>query len=131
MDHRIVNRIIIEDQQVFIMDAPCDMRPLRFLRRVEDCYTEAFLEGGLSGLMKAIAEDVYDGKIHLRAGSMVTRAVRRGLHAVGLEQYQGMEKQQAVKMLAAIAEKVMLNWEYDPSQDIFCLNEGSEQMSKD
>ena len=118
MSYRIVNRIVIEDGRVYIMDSPCDARPLRFLRREETAYTAALGECGLRGLMAAIATDIHRGEVRLRAGSLITRALRRGLHAITVEAFLTMEEAAAAERLAAMAEKVMLNWDYDPALEM-------------
>jgi len=118
MAHEIVNRIFIEGELVYVMGSPADRRPLTFDRRVDPAYTLAFQQEGLYGLMAAIARDIHRGSVRLRAGSLINRALRRGLHAIGLERFQAMEEGLAVGHLAAMAERVMGNWDHDPAEDL-------------
>jgi len=121
MAHRIVNRIVIEGEQVFIMDAGSNERPLRFLRREEPVYTETFQREGLRGLMGRVAREMHRGEIRLRAGSMITRALRRGLHAIGLERFQKMESGRAAEHLAAMAAHIMEDWDCPLQEELDAL----------
>jgi len=118
VSYQIVNRIIIENDAVFIGGAPSDLRPLAFTRREEPAYTAVFRAEGIRGLLTLICRELYRGNMRLRSGSMITRAIRRGLHALTLEQFQAMDEADAVQWLVEETQLVLKDWDHDPAADL-------------
>lgn len=118
MRYEIVSRIVIEQDTVFVTAAISDQRPLSFVRRQDETYTAIFRSRGIHGLLTAIGHRVYHGKCRLRGNSMITRAIRRGLHALTLEQFQAMEESDAVQWLAEQTQQVLQDWDHDPAADL-------------
>lgn len=107
MQYEIVQKIVIRDGEVWLLAAYNDIRPLRYTYREEPVLTAVFQQEGLHGLLALVAQDIYRGRIHLRAGSRITRAFRTALHELTLEQFQTMEEEQAVSQLVAITEQLL------------------------
>lgn len=107
--YEIVEKIVIRDNFVHIFAADNDIRPLQFTYREDSVLTDVFRKQGLHGLLEIVARDIYRRKIHLRAGSRITRAIRRALHELTLEQFQAMEEDPAVERLVELAEQNLSN----------------------
>ncbi|MBR2491659.1 MAG: hypothetical protein IKB65_09325 [Ruminiclostridium sp.] len=106
-DHAIVSKIIIQAGEVFSLSASSDQRPLVYERRAEPDWTRAFQETGLHGLLTAVARQIHRGTLRTRADSRLTRALRKALHAMGLENFQAMEEEEAVGQLVRLAEEAL------------------------
>ena len=104
-DHAILSKLIIQEGEVFSVSAPSDRRPLQYEKRAESDWTQAFQETGLHGLLTAVARQIHRGTLRTRADSKLTRALRKALHTVGLEEFQAMEEEEAVKILVRLAEE--------------------------
>lgn len=107
MQYEIVQKIVIRDDEVWLLAAYNDIRPLRYTYREEPVLTAVFQQDGLHGLLALVAQDIYRGRIHLRAGSRITRALRSAIHELTLEQFQSMEEERAVSQLVAITEQLL------------------------
>ena len=106
-DHAIVSKIIIQEGEVFSLSARSDQRPLRYERQAEPLWTQAFQETGLHGLLTAVAREIHRGTLRTRADSKLTRALRKALHNLGLENFQAMEEEEAVRQLVRLAEEAL------------------------
>ena len=106
-DHAIVSKIIIQAGEVFSLSASSDQRPLVYERRAEPDWTRAFQETGLHGLLTAVARQIHRGTLRTRADSRLTRALRKALHAMGLENFQAMAEEEAVRQLVRLAEEAL------------------------
>lgn len=106
-DHAILSKLIIQEGEVFSVSAPSDRRPLVYDRRAEPDWTRAFQETGLNGLLTAVAREIHRGTLRTRADSKLTRALRKALHTMGLEEFRAMEEEEAVKSLVRLAEEAL------------------------
>ena len=118
LQYEIVDKIVIRDNAVYFYVADNDIRPLQFIYREEPVLTTVFQQEDLHGLLVMVARDIYHGRIRLRAGSRVTRAIRTSLHELTVEQFQAMDEELAVQRLAALAEKSLLDAKRDRNSDI-------------
>lgn len=105
--YQIVSKIILQEGRVWVVAAQSGQRPLVYARREEPVLTRAFQEDGLSGLLTAVARDIHRGTLRTRADSKLTRALRKALHAVGLETFQAMEEEEGVRLLVRLAEEAL------------------------
>ena len=106
-DHAILSKLIIQDGEVWSVSARSGQRPLVYERRAQPDWTRAFQEEGLDGLLTAVAREIHRGTIRTRADSKLTRALRKGLHNMGLENFQAMEEGEAVRQLVRLAEEAL------------------------
>lgn len=106
-DHVIVSKIIIQAGEVYSVAARSGQRPLEYIRREEPHWTRAFQEEGLNGLLTAVAREIHRGHLRTRADSKLTRALRKALHNLGLETFQAMEEEEAVRTLVRLAEEAL------------------------
>lgn len=106
-DHVILSKLIIQAGQVYSVAARSGQRPLEYIRREEPHWTRAFQEDGLNGLLTAVAREIHRGHLRTRADSKLTRALRKALHTVGLETFQAMEEEEAVRQLVRLAEEAL------------------------
>ena len=100
--HDIVSKIVIQKGQVYTVAASSSQRPLRYARRDEPALTQVFREDGLHGLLVEVAREIHRGHLRTRADSKRTRALRKALHTMGLEEFLALEEDQAVQRLAAL-----------------------------
>lgn len=122
MQYEIVNSIVIEEDTVYVMSGSSDVRPLCFIRREDADYTAIFRKEGIHGLLTAICHQIYHGRYRLRAKSMITRAIRQGLHTLTLERFQAMEEDLAVKFLVELSEQVLQDSDDDSAEDVQKIN---------
>lgn len=106
-DHAILSKLIIQEGEVFSVTAPSGRRPLQYEKRAEPDWTRAFQEKGLHGLLTEVARQIHRGNLRTRADSKLTRALRKALHTVGLEAFQAMGEEEAVKILVRLAEEAL------------------------
>ena len=104
-DHAILSKLIIQEGEVFSVSALSHQRPLVYERRTEPEWTQAFQETGLHGLLTAVAREIHRGTLRTRADSKLTRALRKALHTMGLENFQAMGEEEGVKNLVQLAEE--------------------------
>ncbi|MBR5533369.1 MAG: hypothetical protein IKU62_00775, partial [Ruminiclostridium sp.] len=78
---------------------------LVYERRTEPEWTAAFQDTGLHGLLTAVAREIHRGTLRTRADSKLTRALRKALHTMGLENFQAMGEEEGVKNLVQLAEE--------------------------
>ena len=116
--HEIVKKIIIEDDKVFFISAASDRRPLCYAKWEVLPLSRAYRQDGLYGLLTAVARGIHRGSLRTRADSKLTRAIRKPLHAMGLENFLDMEEDKAVDLLATLTEKVIQDPDYDPVEDV-------------
>ena len=105
--HLILSKLIIQEGEVWSVAAPSGQRPLAYERRAEPDWTQAFQETGLRGLLTEVARDIHRGTLRTRADSRLTRALRKALHTMGLEAFQAMGEEEAVKTLVRLAEETL------------------------
>ena len=125
MKYEIVKRIVIEGDKVYFHGAANDVRPLNFIRREEPALTQIFQDKGLRALLAVILRDVYHGRIHLRAGSVITRAIRKGVHSITLEALHRLDEDTVVECLSIVTEKILLDPDYDPTDELNELLQGN------
>ena len=113
--HEIVKKIIIEEDKVFFISAASDRRPLCYAKWEVLPLSRAYQQDGLHGLLTAVARGIHRGSLRTRADSRITRAIRKPLHAMGLETFLDMEEDRAVELLAELTEKVIADPDYDPA----------------
>ena len=116
--HEIVKKIIIEDDKVYFISAASDRRPLCYAKWEVMPLSRAYRQDGLGGLLTALARGIHRGSLRTRADSKITRAIRKPLHAMGLENFLDMEEDKAVALLATMTEKVIQDPDYDPVEDM-------------
>ncbi len=121
MNYEIVNRIVVQEDKVYYCGAANDVRPLNFVHREEAQLTYIFQTRGLRALLAAILRDVYHGRIHLRAGSSITRALRKSIHSLTLEALHRLDEDTVVDCLSIVAEKILVNPDYDPTDELRAL----------
>ena len=119
--YEIVNKIIIENDRVFLSSAPSDLRPLSFARAEEPRLTEALRTGGLQAMLSVVLRRVYRGEYRLRAQSRITRALRESIHAFPMELIGKLDEDTVVYHLSAAAEKTLADPEYDPAEELNAL----------
>ncbi len=117
--HEIVKKIIIEDDKVFFISAASDRRPLAYAKWEVLPLSRAYQQDGLHGLLVAVARAIHRGSIRTRADSRLTRALRKPLHAMGLETFLDMEEDRAVALLAELTERALNDPAYDPAGEAF------------
>lgn len=105
--HRILSKLILQEGEVWSVTAPSGQRPLRYERRAEPAWTQAFQETGLHGLLTEVARQIHRGTLRTRADSRLTRALRKALHTMGLEEFQAMGEEEAVKILVRLTEEAL------------------------
>lgn len=105
--HLILSKLIIQEGEVWSVTAPSGQRPLTYERRAEPDWTRAFQETGLNGLLTEVARQIHRGTLRTRADSRLTRALRKALHTMGLEAFQAMGEEEAVKTLVRLAEEAL------------------------
>jgi len=121
LPYEIVQKIIIQDNAVFLTGADSAVRPRTFIKREDPALTAAFRTGGLRGLLTAVIRRVYTGHYHLRAGSRITRAIRESVHAMSLTQIHMLEEDAVVEQLALMSERILTRPDYDPTEDAMAL----------
>lgn len=113
-NHEIVKKIIIEEDKVYFISAASGRRPLCYAKWEVLPLSRAYQQEGLHGLLIAVAQGIHRGSLRTRADSKITRAIRKPLHAMGLETFLDMEEDKAVALLADLTEKVIQDPDYDP-----------------
>lgn len=121
MNYEIVESIVIQEEKVYFSGAANDVRPLNFIHREEPVLSTIFREEGMRALLAAILRDVYHGRIHLRASSMITRALRKAIHSLTLEALHRLDEDTVVHCLSIVTEKILLNPDYDPTDELRAL----------
>lgn len=116
--HEIVKKIIIEDDKVYFISADSSRRPLCYAKWEVMPLSRAYRQDGLRGLLVNVARGIHRGSLRTRADSKITRAIRKPLHAMGLENFLDMEEDKAAELLAAMTEKVIQDPDYDPVEDM-------------
>ncbi len=114
--HEIVKKIILEDDKVYFISAASDRRPLCYAKWEVLPLSRAYRSEGLSGLLTAVARGIHRGSLRTRADSRLTRAIRKPLHAMGLENFLDMEEDKAVALLADLTERVLADPDFDPAE---------------
>ena len=120
--YQIINKIIIEDNRVFLAAAYNDQRPLTFLRSEEPFLSETLRTGGVQAMLSVVLRRVYRGEYRLRAQSRITRALRESIHAFPMELIGKLDEDTVVVHLAAVAEQLLLDHSYDPMEDLALLS---------
>ena len=117
----IVNKIIIEDDSVFLSKARSDIRPLDFQRTADPLLTDVYQKSGLLAMLSIVLRRVYRGEYRLRAQSKITRALRESLHAFPLELIGKLDEDTVVYYLSVVAEKILGDPDYEPAEELQAL----------
>lgn len=121
MNYEIVKRIVIHEKKVYFDAADNGVRPLNFIYREEPALTNIFQTKGMRALLEAILRDVYHGRVHLRADSSITRAIRKSVHSLTLEALHRLDEDRVVDCLSVVTEKILLDPDYDPTDELRAL----------
>lgn len=121
MNYEIVKRIVIHEKKVYFDAADNSVRPLNFSYREEPVLTYIFQAKGMRALLESILRDVYHGRVHLRADSSITRAIRKGIHSITLEALHRLDEDRVVDCLSIVTEKILLDPDYDPTDELRAL----------
>lgn len=130
-NYRIVNKIIIAENTVFLSAAWSRERPLNFVKAVDPDLTELFRQQGLQAMLRAVLRLVYHGDCRLRASSRITKALRESVHTLTLDQIHELEEDAVVAHLAVMTEQILLNPGYDPADDPLAVSRPGQRPEEE